>query len=109
MNVEDEKPPDTEPVPTPAFAPGEPASPARGPTKGKKYGMPSKPRKPGTPGLRSIDELVRESEQADGKVQPERVVMILKAYRSLELTIRAQRDLIQKLGRENAELKKVKR
>ena len=122
--IEDEKPPDTEPVPTPPFAPKETNSiveqvrnmkgaaasvPARGPTKGKKYGVSNSPRKPGTQGLRTVAELISESEAAEGKVAPERVLMLLIAYRGLEQTNRAQRDLIQKLGAELSALKRGKR
>lgn len=55
-----------------------------------------------------IDRMVNEIEQKEGKVEPVFVMVMLRAYRSFESTNRAQKEIIQRLGRELAALRMKK-
>jgi hypothetical protein len=56
--------------------------------------------------FRSIDMIVTSIEKASGAAPPSDVLMLCRMYRSQELTIGAQREVIQKLGREKVAAEK---
>jgi hypothetical protein len=79
--TEEEKAPDTMPVPTPPLESGVAAAPRR---------------KRPEPVIRPVDAMLAEIEKREGVVEPTLVLVVLKAYRSLEATNRAQREIIEK-------------
>lgn len=96
---EDDEAPDTVPVPTPPLESGEksldivlsPRQRRGGRTRSGKQ----------VPAVRRpVDEMLDDIEKKEGAVDPSLVMFVLRAYRSLETTNRAQRELIQSLGRE---------
>ena len=56
-----------------------------------------------------IERMVDEIEKKEGKVEPVFVMVLLRYTRSLESTNKAQKEVIQRLGRELAELRMKKR
>jgi hypothetical protein len=100
---EEEAPPDTEPVPTPPLESGErnadvtvvssPTIPSPAPRR--RY----KRRRRAAPAIRPIDDILADIEKKEGNVPPALVMILMKSYRSLEATNRAQKELIRKIGR----------
>ena len=105
----------------PAFDAGAAASeeeaPATMPESGlKAAGIGAEPAKkprgymrPKKPATQTIDEILTDIEKKGGVVIPEMVMLVLRAYRALEATNRAQRGVIQDLGKRIAELKGTKK
>jgi hypothetical protein len=55
-----------------------------------------------------IERMVNEIEKQEGKVEPVFVMVLLRYTRSLELTNKAQKEVIQRIGRDLAALRMKK-
>lgn len=55
-----------------------------------------------------LDRMIGEIEKNEGRSEPVFVMVLLRSYRSLESTNRAQKEVIQRIGRDLAELRKKK-
>jgi predicted transcriptional regulator len=64
-------------------------------------------RKRPEPVIRPVDAMLAEIEKREGVVEPTLVLVVLKAYRSLEATNRAQREIIEKHVETIASLKRT--
>lgn len=98
MNLQqarDDKPADGTPEASPAPVPKH--GYARPPTKSKK---------PTGHASRSNKEIIEYVEQRHGSVAPEVTMFVLRMYQALELTNRAQREVIAKLGEEIKSLRR---
>jgi hypothetical protein len=96
MRPQEEKAPDTMPVPTPPLESGERSPDVVVPR-----------RKRPEPVIRPVDAMLAEIEKREGRVEPTLVLVVLKAYRSLEATNRAQREIIEKHVETIASLKRT--
>jgi len=67
-----------------------------------------RPKKPAS-STADIDRMVDEIEKKEGKVEHVFVMVLLRAYRSLQSTNRAQKEIIQRIGRDLAALRMKKR
>jgi hypothetical protein len=102
VGEDEDKAPDTVPVPTPPFG-GAGVTPRNSMEGGR---SPPKRRKPVASRFRSVDAILDDIEAKGGAVVPELVMIVLRSYRALEATNQAQKRLIRKLGDEIVELKK---
>lgn len=74
--------------------------------KKRPRGYQLRPKKSATP---TVEEIIADVEKKGGETIPEMVMLVIRAYRSLEATNRAQREVIRGLGDRIAELKGAKK